>query len=267
MAMPAVRSWTELDLDEVTAQVKVYGFDLDNTLASSKQPMAPAMIERFSRLTGCAVVAVISGGGIGVVTSQVLDVLTPTANRYNLHVMPTSGSRYYRWDGSSWALVYAHDLDADDAAVIEASLEHHAKALGMWQDEVWGPRIENRGSQITFSALGQYAPFEAKNAWDPDNSKKRALVEAVRADLPDFKVRAGGYSSVDVSRLGLDKAFAVRTLADMLHVDVEHIAFTGDRMTPDGNDYPAVAAGAMGMRVQDPHDALDLMDALLARLE
>ena len=47
---------------------------------------------------------------MAVVTSQVLDVLTPNARRGNLHVMPTSGSRYYRWDGTQWALVYAHDL-------------------------------------------------------------------------------------------------------------------------------------------------------------
>lgn len=263
-----VRSWTECDLDELCSQAKVFGFDLDNTLASSKQPMKPPMIERFSALTSCATVALISGGSMAVVTSQVLDVLAPTANRANLHVMPTSGSRYYRWDEaeSRWGLVYSHDLDPETVAVIESSLERHARELGLWEAETWGPRIENRGSQITFSACGQYAPVEVKQAWDPDNTRKHALAEAVRADLPDLKIRAGGYSSVDVSKHGMDKAYAVRSLAAALGIEPGRILFTGDRMGPGGNDYPAVEAGAMGMRVKDPQDALGLMDALLARL-
>ena len=162
-----VRSWAELDLDDICAHARVFGFDLDNTLASSKQPMEPAMIARFSALTAHATVALISGGGMDVVTSQVLDVLGPDADRGHLHVMPTSGSRYYRWDGEHWALVYAHDLDNRTVAAITSSLERRAKELGMWEEHVWGSRIENRGSQITFSALGQYAPIAAKQSWDP----------------------------------------------------------------------------------------------------
>lgn len=261
-----VRSWAELDLDDICAHARVFGFDLDNTLASSKQPMEPAMIARFSALTAHATVALISGGGMDVVTSQVLDVLGPDADRGHLHVMPTSGSRYYRWDGERWALVYAHDLDDRTVAAITSSLERRAKELGMWEEHVWGSRIENRGSQITFSALGQYAPVAAKQSWDPDNIKKRALVEAVKADLPDLRVRSGGYSSVDVSHHGIDKAYAVRRLAEILDVPVGGIVFIGDRMTPDGNDYPAVAAGAVGMKVENPQDALGLMDALLQRV-
>lgn len=261
-----VRLWTELDLDEVCRSAKVFGFDLDNTLASSKQPMTPAMNRRFCALTARATVALISGGGMGVVRSQVLDVLTDTANRSNLHVMPTSGSRYYRWDGGQWALVYAHDLDPHTVSAIETSMERHARELGLWEAHVWGPRIENRGSQITFSALGQRAPVEIKQAWDPDNTKKRVLAEAIAADLPDLRVRAGGFSSVDVSEHGLDKAYAVRTLARTLGIQVGDIVFVGDRMTPEGNDYPAVEAGAVGIRVDNPEDALGLMDALLERL-
>lgn len=124
-----VRSWAELDLDDICAHARVFGFDLDNTLASSKQPMEPAMIARFSALTAHATVALISGGGMDVVTSQVLDVLGPDADRGHLHVMPTSGSRYYRWDGERWALVYAHDLDDRTVAAITSSLERRAKEL------------------------------------------------------------------------------------------------------------------------------------------
>ena len=60
-----VRSWSELDFDNVCSNAKVFGFDLDNTLASSKQPMKPAMIERFCALLDHTVVALISRGRHG----------------------------------------------------------------------------------------------------------------------------------------------------------------------------------------------------------
>ncbi|KFI93148.1 Phosphomannomutase [Bifidobacterium saguini DSM 23967] len=261
-----VQSWSELDLDELCANASVFGFDLDNTLASSKQPMKPEMIARFSELTARIPVALISGGSMAVVTMQVLDVLNEHAVKSNLHVMPTSGSRYYRWLDNQWTLIYAHDLDQPTVAAIESSLERHARELGLWEEQVWGPRIENRGSQITFSALGQYAPVEVKQHWDPDDSKKQALCALVSQDFPDLRVRTGGYSSVDVSKHGIDKAYAVRKLASVMSINVDRIVFVGDRMSPGGNDYPAVMAGARGAAVRNPQDTLGLLDAVLERI-
>lgn len=258
-----VSSWRDADLSAMCSRARVFGFDLDNTLASSKQPMKPEMTERFCALTAAVPVALISGGSMAVVTSQVLDILNEQADRTHMHVMPTSGSRYYRWDGSQWALVYAHDLDAATAKAITESMERHAKEQGAWESHVWGERIENRGSQITFSALGQYAPVEAKEAWDPTGERKAKLAQAVAADFPNLRVRAGGYSSVDVSKYGIDKGYAVRQLSKALGIEPGDILFVGDRMNEDGNDYPAVEAGAMGLHVSNPEDALGLMDSLL----
>ena len=164
-------------------------------------------------------------------------------------------------------MVYAHDLSEATVAAVSESLERHARELGLWEQQVWGPRIENRGSQITFSALGQFAPVAAKQAWDRDNTKKQALVEAVKADLPHMRVRAGGYTSVDVSECGIDKAYAVRKLTQTLGIRADEMVFVGDRMTPTGNDYPAVEAGAIGVRVENPQDTVQLLDALLARFD
>lgn len=258
--------WTEADLDAVARRARLVAFDLDNTLARSKQPMLPEMADRFSRLTRRIDVAVVTGGRQELVVSQVLDVLTPEADLGRLHLMPTSGTRYYRWRDGAWRLVLSHDLSSRDKARAVASLERHARALGLMDGACWGERIEDRGSQITFSALGQQAPEEAKRAWDADGSLKRRLAEAVQADLPDLLVRAGGYTSVDVMARGVDKAYAVRELAARQGIGVGDIVFVGDRMGPDGNDWPAVAAGAFGLRVDGPRDTLGLCEGLLARL-
>ena len=258
--------WGSQDIGSICARARVLAFDLDNTLALSKTCMDQTMAVHFAALTRLRPVAIVSGGRFSQFRDQVLDALPDDTRFDQLHLMPTSGTRYYRWQDGSWDCVYAHDLSAQDRQAAEDSLERRAKQLGDWEEQVWGPRIEDRGSQITFSALGQQAPVQAKEAWDPDNSRKDALARAVAADLPHLQVRSGGSTSVDISAKGIDKAYAMTSLAKILGVDVGQIAFVGDRMDPDGNDYPAAMAGAMALRVHNPADALDLIRALEADL-
>ncbi|KFI55544.1 HAD family hydrolase [Bifidobacterium sp. UTCIF-37] len=261
-----IKPWNEWDLDALAAHTRLVGFDLDNTLANSKLPMKPQMASRFSELTRRIPVAVITGGRYSLVVSQILDVLEDRAILANLHLMPTSGTRYLRWNGHEWSCVFSHDLDADQRARAAASLERHAREQGLWLEHVWGERIEDRGSQITFSVLGQQAPLEAKQAFDPTGELKERLARAVADDLPDLKVHAGGYTSVDVAGRGIDKAFAIRELAACTGIQVADIVFVGDRMTPGGNDYPAAEAGAMGVAVSCPADTIRFVDGLLERL-
>lgn len=261
-----IKPWNEWDPDVLCARARLIGFDLDNTLANSKLPMRPAMAAAFGELTRRTQVAVITGGRHSLVVSQILDVLGPEADLSNLHLMPTSGTRYLRWEDGTWVTVFSHDLDDDQRSRAAASLERRAREQGLWLDEVWGERIEDRGSQITFSVLGQQAPLEAKQAFDPTGELKERLARAVADDLPDLKVHAGGYTSIDVAGRGIDKAFAVRELASSTGIDVGDMVFVGDRMTPGGNDYPAAQAGAMGVAVSCPDDTLRFIDSLLARL-
>lgn len=54
--------------------------------------------------------------------------------------------------------------------------------------KVYGEVLEDRESQITFSALGQLAPRELKEKFDPTTEKRKKLQEK----LPEFSVRIGG---------------------------------------------------------------------------
>lgn len=266
MAAVTIPAWTEFDMDVVCSDVRVVAFDLDNTLARSKKPMSRVMGQRLSELTRRIPVAIITGGRFELIDSQVLSMLEPRADRSHLHLMPTSGTRYYRWDGSQWHCEYAHDMRPEDRRDVIVSLERHAREQGIWSEHPWGERIEDRGSQITFSALGQQAPIDEKESWDPENTKKNRLAEAVAADFPQLAVHSGGSTSVDISQRGIDKAYAVRSLASILNVAVRQIVYVGDRMDPDGNDYPAAMAGAVALRVSGPEDTLRVCDELIARI-
>lgn len=266
MTASAIRPWAELNLDAIVSRAKAIAFDLDGTLARSKKPISQDMADCLTALTHRLPLAVITGGQFSLVRSQILDMLDDRACKANMHLMPTSGTRYYHWDGEQWTCVYEHNLSVAEREAAISSLKRHAQEQGIWESRVWGERIEDRGSQITFSALGQLAPLDAKESWDPTNEKKNRLAQAVSADVPDLAVRSGGSTSVDISLRGVDKAYAVRQFAEALGIDVGQIIYVGDRMDPDGNDYPAVRAGTMAIRVAGPEDTLSVCNALMRHL-
>ena len=226
--------------------MRLVAFDLDDTLAPSKSALPSAMAAQLRALLDVVPVCVISGGEFGQFRAQLLENLDATSEQLSkLHLMPTCGTRYYRWnaDYSSWDQVYANDLSQDERERAIESLRQRAHEQGVWEAQPWGEIIEDRGSQITFSALGQQAPLEAKRAWDPSGDKKRKLRDAVALDVPDLEVRAGGSTSVDITRRGIDKAYGMAKLVEMTGIAPQDMLFIGDRLDEAGNDYPVKAAG------------------------
>src|SRR5690606_616005 len=103
-------------------------------------------------------------------------------------------------EDGAWVTVYKEDLTADQRDRALLALREEAERLGLWEAETWGDVLEDRGSQVTFSALGQRAPVDKKSQWDPTGAKKNELRAAVAARLPDLEVRSGGSTSVDITR-------------------------------------------------------------------
>jgi hypothetical protein len=236
---------------------KAVVFDLDDTLAPSKSPLDPSMATALVSLLQRLPVCIISGGRFEQFQAQVLDRLTaPEQILSRLHLMPTCGTRYYRWQQGAWSLVYSEDLSAEQRTRIKQVLEETSRALGYWAPHPWGEPIEDRGSQVTYSALGQAAPLDAKAAWDPDGTKKSLLVARATPLLPDFEVRGGGSTSIDVTRKGIDKAYGVRKLMVQIHATAEELLFVGDRLDETGNDYPVLTVGVPCVPVTRWQDTL-----------
>jgi phosphomannomutase len=246
---------------------RVVAFDLDDTLAPSKSPIEPRMADLLDRLMRVVDVCIISGGSFEQFDTQVLTHLgADPAALARLHLMPTCGTRYYRWVDGRWHEEYAEDLSDDLKAQVISVLTEGAKELGLWEPKTWGEIIEDRGSQVTFSALGQAAPVDAKRAWDPDGSRKERLRAYAAARLPDLEVRSGGSTSVDVTRKGIDKAYAIHKLMDALHVTAGEMLFVGDRLDPGGNDYPVKSTGVPCVAVSGWPQTADYVEDLLRRL-
>jgi len=249
----------------VSSSPRLIAFDLDDTLAPSKSPLDPQMATLIAELLEHVEVCVISGGQFAQFKMQVIDMLPdlPETTLIRLHLMPTCGTQYYRYAGG-WKQIYAQNLSADEKSRALSAVERTARDLGFWESEIWGPILEDRGSQITFSALGQAAPVASKTAWDPTGGKKNALREAVQALLPDLEVRSGGSTSVDITRQGIDKAYGIKQLAELTGISLDDMLFVGDRLDPEGNDYPVKAIGVRTYAVESWTDTADFLERWLA---
>jgi phosphomannomutase len=249
-----------------SSPVRLVAFDLDDTLAPSKSPVDPRMADLLVKLLGVVEVCVISGGQFGQFESQLVDNLPldhPEALE-RMHLMPTCGTQYYLYRSDEWQQQYAENLTEEQKAAALAAVESEARRLGFWETDTWGPILEDRGSQITFSALGQAAPVDAKKAWDPTGEKKNALRAAVQQHLPDLEVRSGGSTSVDITRRGIDKAYGMSKLAELTGVPFEQMLFVGDRLDPDGNDFPVVALGIPTRAVDGWEETAEVVEELLS---
>jgi phosphomannomutase len=241
-------------------------FDLDGTLAASKSAIDPEMAKLLNYLLGVVQVAVISGGSWQQFETQVLGHLPRDECVKNLSLLPTCGSQFYRYQ-SSWKRLYSEDFTEAEKRTIIDALRRATASADSKVEEVWGALIEDRGSQITYSALGQQAPLGEKAKWDPDFTKRKKIKAALDVMIPEFSVRLGGTTSVDVTRHGIDKAYGIRKLHDVLHIAIDEMIFIGDAVFPGGNDYPAKEAGALSIEVKDPHETKRVIEAIVACLE
>jgi HAD superfamily hydrolase (TIGR01484 family) len=245
---------------------KLIVFDLDGTLAISKSPLDAEMAGLLIELLRVAKVAVISGGNWPQFKKQVLSSLSQSEHLQNLLLLPTCGTKFYRYD-TSWKKLYSEDFTAAEKGKFIRSLQQMSNDSDFKADKVWGEAIEDRGSQITVSALGQQAPIETKEQWDPDFSKRRKIKLSLDVLLPEFSVRLGGKISIDVTKHGTDNAYGIAKLRDTQGIAIEEMIFVGDALFPDGNDYPAKQAGVVSIQVRDPDESKRVIEAIIACLD
>ncbi len=245
---------------------ELVAFDLDGTLAESKQPLQEPMGEALANLLDVAHVAVISGGDWPQFEKQVASRLPERADRTKLWLMPTTGTKLYRFD-DAWRAVYAELFEDDEKQKILKAFDESLEATGFVPEQTWGERIEDRGSQITFSALGQEAPIDAKHSWDPDFAKRKVIQADLRKRLPGLSINMGGATSIDITREGVDKAYGLKKLNEASGIALDKMMFIGDAIFPGGNDYPAEQLGLDVVKVKNVDGTLAAIAGIVACLK
>jgi phosphomannomutase len=245
---------------------KLIVFDLDGTLAGSKSPLDSEMSGLLHDLLLIVKVAVISGGDWPQFEKQLLSNLPHDDHLANLSLLPTCGTKFYRYDSAAWKKIYSEDLTTEERDKILSSLTKAIISADFKTDKLWGEQIEDRGSQITFSALGQKAPLEEKNKWDPDFSKRKKIKAILDTLIPEVSVRIGGSTSIDITKPGIDKAYGIRKLRDLLGISLKEMVYIGDALYVGGNDYPVKEAGVDCISVKDPNETKRVIPTIIEHL-
>ncbi len=252
---------------------KVLAFDIDQTLNVAKTPIDDQMAELLTNCLNHFEVCPISGQKFDQFLIQIVNRLKNVTEEQltHLHLFVAQGTQYYRYnlEKHDWEQVYNYPLTPEDVAKITATLEKSARELGFWEEDKLAEGdeiIENRLSQVTFSALGQAAGTEAKYAWDPDHKKRQAIVEKCREALPDFLYEIGGTTSINVAAPGMNKQFGMTHLLEELKVEKEDVLYFGDMTMPGGNDYPVVEMGFDTITVRSHEDTAFALRGILGVL-
>jgi phosphomannomutase len=252
---------------------KLIAFDLDGTLAPSKSTLPERMTTLLNELLEKFEVCVISGGKYELFQRQVLSQLTKSPDLLKkLHLMPTSGTRYFSYDtkNNDWFLEYAEDFSPEQKQEIIKALEDGLEESGYKADKTYGDIIEDRDSQVTLSILGQEIVAELgeegvtiKEAWDPDGSKKMKIRSIVAPKLPNFEVRAAGATSIDVTLPGVDKAYGMNKLMQATGLAKSDILYLGDKIVEGGNDYAVQQMGIDCIAVRNWEDTAYAIEGIV----
>lgn len=259
----------------------ILSFDIDQTLNIAKTPIPDEIANLLIECTKNGFeICPISGQKFEQFLIQIVNPMLKNGatveNIKHLHLFVAQGTQYYKYEASSeeydensWEQVYNFPLSNEDVVKITTSLETAAKELGFWEedklkegDEI----IENRLSQVTFSALGQKAGTEEKYAWDPDCKKREKIVEKAKAIAPEFDFEIGGTTSINAFRPGTNKEFGMNHLLEELDAEKEDILYFGDMTQPGGNDYPVVKMGIKTITVHSHEDTAFALRGILGVL-
>jgi HAD superfamily hydrolase (TIGR01484 family) len=237
---------------------KIIVCDLDGTLAPSKAPLEKSMADVLCRVLEKHKMAVISGASYKQFQSQFLDHLSCGGEILkNLYLFPTNGTACFIFDAAEngWKNLYEEKMTAQEIDKIISALQNAVSKSGVDVSNPFGELIEDRGSQVTFSGRGQEAPLDVKKIWDPDKTKRQKIVAILEKDIPEFEIRINANSSIDITHKGIDKAYAIRKIEEMLKVGRENIVFLGDALFPGGNDSSVIPTGVKCIAVSGPEEA------------
>lgn len=260
---------------------KIIAFDQDDTINITKMPIDSEMAGLLANLLDKFIVCVISGTNWEVMKKNDILPLTKLEkeiNWSNYLIMPTTGTQLWHYVGDNstkltgnqvvsdgWKREYAHFLTDEQVFKIISCIETASKNLGYWCENPIGEIIENRGSQVTFSALGQWASPEDKCKWDPNMEKRKAIVKYVEPYLSKLGVQIGigGTTSIDITLPGIDKAYGMERLMEQTNLKREEILFIGDKLRPGGNDYPVKEFGVDTIEVMNAKDTKWILKGIL----
>jgi phosphomannomutase len=247
-------------------------FDLDGTLAPTKSPLEPDMSRTLTALLAEKKVAVIGGGTYKQFRKQFISNLDcPTRLLENLFLFPTTATSFYRYE-RGWKNVYAHTMSKTEKQQIRKAVKEIFKEIGyVPPKKTYGKTLEDRGSQMSYSFLGQDVVahlgkrgVRMKEEWTKKNTPlKLKIAKLLQKELPDLEVHAAGFTTIDITKQGIDKAYGVLQIEKYLRIPIKNMVFIGDALYPGGNDAAAKKTGIQAIPTTGPKNTIEIINKIL----
>ena len=209
-------------------------FDLDGTLAESKSDLDDEIGEASGPVARNRRVAIISGGAWAQFEKQVLAFLPRDERLKRLSLLPTCGTKFYRFDGA-WKKLYSEDFSVNEKKTIIDAINKSVPEAGFEVEKHWGL---DRGSRQPnhFLRAGSAGAAGGKGQMGSRLRQAQEIKAILAPMIPKFSIQLGGATSIDVTRPGIDKAYGVRKLHETLGIAIADMIFVGDAIFPGGND-------------------------------
>ena len=246
---------------------KVFIFDVDGTLTESKANITPKMASLVCALLAMRKVALLGGGNYKQLRLQCADKLPCLQGKpsvQNLLLSPVSGGALYTYTNNDWQNLYNLSFTTDEShEILQALKKSLADINYIYPETLYGEMIEDRGAQITFSALGQEASVDKKREWNKAEDVRPQIREALRKYIPNLSIRIGGTTSVDISKV--DKAYGVEQIIKHFQVPIQDALFIGDGLQEGGNDHDVLKTGIDAIQVADHKQTQTILISLTTK--
>jgi starch phosphorylase len=240
---------------------KIVAFDLDGTLALSKQPITDEMATLLHKLSMTAKVVVISGGSFIRFEDQLLRNLKPSAD---IILLPAEGSERFEYKNKKWQMTdkepFSNELKEKVKQLLKKIIEDPQYEVPPYPV---GEYVEDRDTEIAFSGLGQNAPLSDKEKWDPDKTRRLKIKNEIEKQIPEVMAAVAGTTSIDILPKGFDKAKGLGIYLQKTGMKPEDMIFIGDAIIPGGNDYSVFASGIKSIPVDGPDETMEVVNKML----
>lgn len=248
---------------DILNKVKVIAFDLDGTLSRSKEKITPRIADLLNKLSLKRKVAIISGASFEQYNKQILPYIEPNEN---FILLPLEGSERFEYSRKTekWEMtfkkVFPTDIKKDVVNVLNNIINSGKYDIPSIHE---GSYIEDRDTEIAFSALGQNAHSKEKENWDKDHKKRDKIKKEIEEQVPNVAVTIGGTTTVEILTKGWSKAVGLTYYTKQYRYNNENILFIGDAIFPGGNDYSVAQLNINNIKVNNPNDTEEIIEKIL----
>ena len=199
-------------------------FDVDGTLTPSRGKIDEKFSHFFFNFCTLNHVYLVTGSDKPKTVEQIGNAIYSMAIR----VYNCSGSEV--WEGSRQIKADEWKIPMHVKSWLEDKLEESSFPLRT------GLHIEERSGMVNFSIVGRNATIGERKLYvkhDIASNERNYIAELFNLEFSELIARPGGETGIDISPKGADKS---QIINDFDPNDV--LYFYGDRMDPQGNDYP-----------------------------